>query len=354
MSRAVLHEVPLRLATFNAGLAVGLLPHTTERLPYVLSALGALDVDVLFVQEFWVDVHFEALRRAVAARWPHVFRAEPFHPVQAGSCTGAEVGPLVRCAERHCAGLSDEALARCVVENCAATALGLSAPCVNCIASHPSGTLHEIVGRCVGVAPSEAQPTPASPAGYGGLVAYGGSFGTGLLSRVALRDRATLVFDATINARGALHARISVGPISASGDLDVIATHLSPGGAEQEPQVVRLLAWIDEVAGARPAVLLGDLNVTPGSRLYRQLLDAGFREPDRNDARATYGHGLETGRGTHAGWKLDHVLVRNVGARVVSERILDTPLSIATKAGRVDTTLSDHFGVLATLDESSG
>jgi hypothetical protein len=43
--------------------------------------------------------------------------------------------------------------------------------------------------------------------------------------------------------------------------------------------------------------------------------------------------------------------VRNVGARVITEDILDTPLSISTKAGRVETTLSDHFGVLATLGD---
>jgi hypothetical protein len=67
----------LKVATFNAGLAVGVLPNVGERLPHVLQALSALDVDVLFVQEFWLESHWDALCTRVRERFPHALRPKP-------------------------------------------------------------------------------------------------------------------------------------------------------------------------------------------------------------------------------------------------------------------------------------
>jgi endonuclease/exonuclease/phosphatase family metal-dependent hydrolase len=342
--------VPLRVATFNAGLAVGVLPHSTERLPRVIESLAALDVDLLFVQEFWLDAHWERLRAALAPQLPHAFRAEPVHRAPHAPCTVDQVRPLVACAEARCAGLSDEALARCVVTHCSSTALALPTPCLNCLASHPVGTLSEILARCVGDESSrDAGPTPSTQGDRDrGLIAYGGSFGTGLLSRWPLDDVGVLVFDATVNARAALHGRM-VTPSGA--ELLVFAVHFSPSGSERELQVELLLGWIEEKAGSAPALLLGDLNTTPGSRAFQRLEQAGFREPDPSDHRATYAaDGLETGRVTESGWRLDHVLVRGLDAPVGTQRILDEPITIGVAGRRVKTTLSDHFGVLATID----
>src|SRR5512142_3079363 len=128
---------------------------------------------------------------------PHAFRPAPIAP-PARACREEQVRPFVDCAIAHCDGLSNEALAQCVVSRCAPVALSLSAPCLNCLASDPHGTLDAIVARCLG------EESPASSAS--GLIAYGGSFGTGLLSRAPLEDRDTIVFESTVNARGALHA----------------------------------------------------------------------------------------------------------------------------------------------------
>src|SRR5207248_1621851 len=106
--------------------------------------------------------------------------------------------------------------------------------------SHPQGTFAEVVGRCIG------EEVDDDARGFDGLVAYGGSFGTGLLSRLPVDDRETIVFVSTVNARGAIHARVR--------DLHVFGAHLSPGGGEHPPQVERLLAWIDERAGSEPAL----------------------------------------------------------------------------------------------------
>jgi endonuclease/exonuclease/phosphatase family metal-dependent hydrolase len=334
--------VPLRVATYNAGLAVGVLPLVTERLPHVIDALSALEVDVLFVQELWLDAHWDALATRLASRFPHAVRP-PVDARIAGGCREEEVAPLVLCANAHCRGLRDEALAQCVVTHCASVALAMPSRCTNCIATHPSGTLDEIVSRCL--RPPEL--LLHADDGPSGLMAYGGSFGTGLLSRLPLHDVSFFTYRSTVNARGAIHARIEHEEL---GDVHVVATHFSPGGAEQGPQVEELVAFLRQRVAGAPAVLLGDLNTTSGSSLFRLLEAEGLREPDELDTRGTYSaSGLGTGRISASSWRIDHVLTRALG-HVRSERVLDEAV-LVTAAGRpVMTTLSDHFGVRAVIE----
>jgi endonuclease/exonuclease/phosphatase family metal-dependent hydrolase len=343
-------KVAFRVATFNAGLAVGVLPYATERLPRVVEALVALDVDLLFVQEFWLDSHWQALCDAARVKLPYAFRADPAVPMRGGVCTKEQLAPLMACAKKHCRGLRDEALARCVIAHCAEQGFALPADCLNCIASSPSGTLEQIVARCVGAGPFAATVLGATKDGRdGGLIAYGGSFGTGLLSRTPLTNTDAIVYYATVNARGALYARIDAAPF---GPISVFATHFSPGGTEQAPQVEQFLTWSATKGRDDSAVLVGDLNTPSGSSLFRKITRAGFREPDAVDSRATFGGGLGTGQVSASGWRIDHVLVRNISARVTSRRILDKPIALNVGRG-VKTTLSDHFGVLAILEPAS-
>jgi endonuclease/exonuclease/phosphatase family metal-dependent hydrolase len=338
--------MPFRIATFNAGLAVGVLPYSTERVPYVLSALAALDLDLLFVQEFWLDSHWLALCDALKPKLPFHARAEPVGgAANRGGCQAAELAPLRRCAEEHCGGLRDEALARCVVRSCAPLALALPVRCLNCIASQPVGSLDEILGRCVG---DRGQSMPEGDAESDGLIAYGGSFGTGLLARRPLENLQRLVFRSSVNARGALYTTIEVG---SSGLVHLFATHLSPGGAEQEPQAIRLLEWIEALSAGGAAILLGDLNTTPGSNLFRRFEHAGFSEPDAADRRATFSqHGLGTGNVTSAGYRLDHILTRGLHASIRTQRVLDEVVLIESGGHTIRTTLSDHFGLLASIE----
>ncbi|HET9955636.1 MAG TPA: endonuclease/exonuclease/phosphatase family protein [Polyangiaceae bacterium] len=335
-----------RVATYNAGLAVGLLPYATERAERVVTALSALEVDLLFVQEFWLDSHWEFLRRALAPRLPYDARPSPILK-RTAACQAEQLRPLVECASRWCAGRRDEDLARCVVEHCAPTALTLPTPCLNCIASHPEGTLEEIVGRCVGNS-ADSVSAGLGSSRYGGLIAYGGSFGTGLIARTPLLDVDQLVFESSVNARGAIYARLGV---PAFGELAVIATHLSPGGAEHPPQVHRLLSWLADKAPNGPAILLGDLNMTPANPLFRLLESAGFSAPPPPHGFATYTpNGLGTGEAPTAGIQLDHILLREIDAPAAARRVLDQPIHLSVGEQTVLTTLSDHFGVLVEFD----
>jgi len=339
----------LRVATFNAGLAVGVLPHVTERLPYVVDALATLDVDLLFVQEFWLERHWQALKAAVATRLPVALRAAPLGAATR-PCTEAQLAPLVACAEQRCAGLRDEALARCVVEHCARLALQLPSDCLNCIASDPEGDLATILARCTATEPTEPALVARGSVGSGQLMAYGGSFGTGLLLRQPPLASASITFQSTVNARGALYAQLA----GALGPLHVFAAHLSPGGAEQAPQIEQLLSFIDEKAGTQPSLLLGDLNLTPGSALFERLALAGFHEGRADDHRITYsGQALLGGTFAGSGWRLDHVLLRGTEAQLRTERILDRPVRLDVAGREVVSMLSDHAGLLATIDPAA-
>lgn len=350
----------MRIATFNAGLATGVLPHVTERLPHVVAALAALDVDVLFVQEFWLDAHFHELVAALPHL--HAFRAPPANPARHGACTAEELAPLAACVEKSCPGLTGEALAQCVIRSCARVALGISPDCLSCITSHPVGSFAEIVAPCIGaeVTTGRHTGTPGPrEAGYyapAGMVAYGGSFGTGLLAKRPLLDRDVLVFEATLNARSALYARIenieNIESADDPRDTHLFATHLSPGIVdEQHAQIDALLAWIEEKTQPTDrTVIVGDLNTGPriaphvsahNRALYQRFLDAGFTNP-YTASRCTFCHGsLSSGAHGEGGWLLDHVLLRGFGA-ARAERVLDRPLTL----GRTRTTLSDHCGVL--------
>jgi endonuclease/exonuclease/phosphatase family metal-dependent hydrolase len=331
----------LKVATFNAGLAMGVLPHVSERLPNVLEALASLEVDVLFVQEFWLESHWEALASRVQQRFPHSLRPKALGAGR-GCCSEQELLPLRSCGSSRCAGLRDEALAACIVRHCATAALSLPTDCLNCLASEPHGTLQEILERCTGNDRSTSAPA------RGGLIAYGGSFGTGLLLRSAPIESEVLKFESSINARGALFARL---PSTTLGPVDVFAAHLSPGGAEQGPQVERLLSWIDEKAGAGPALLLGDLNTSPGSALFARIRSAGFHEGRTSSPGPTYsGEALTTGRFGSSGWHLDHVLVR--GLTAATSRILDEPRLLEVAGQQVRSTLSDHAGLLSVIDRT--
>src|SRR4051794_19592041 len=56
-----------RVATYNAGLAVGVLKYTDERVEPLVRALSTERLDLLCVQEFWLEEHWQKLVHATAA-----------------------------------------------------------------------------------------------------------------------------------------------------------------------------------------------------------------------------------------------------------------------------------------------
>jgi endonuclease/exonuclease/phosphatase family metal-dependent hydrolase len=398
---------PFRIATFNAGLAVGYLPLAEERAPHVIEALSRASAELLCVQEVWLESHWEALRAASAPNLPHAFRLPPTgDAAPATACSREELTPLTACAREHCADLaSTGGLGNCVLQRCGTSALSLSAPCLNCLLRHPVGDAERIAAACVtpaapnasaaapnasAAAPNASAAAPNASAAApnasarpprgaairpgANVIAYGGSFGTGLLSRTPLLDRDALVFDATLNPRAALYARLRPGPRGA--DLHVVCTHLSPalgaplGGrpasVEQGEQVEKLLAWVEQKAQGAPVVIVGDLNTghRAGASVeallpdhYAKFLTAGFVDPyaSRPDALCTFcASNPLNGNAGARGTLIDHVLLRGLPAGASSEPFLRTPLEIKAGGRTVRTAYSDHYGLVITLTPAEG
>jgi endonuclease/exonuclease/phosphatase family metal-dependent hydrolase len=367
---------PFRVATFNAGLAVGYLPYAEERAPLVVDALAEAPVDLLCVQEVWLERHWQALLSAASPRLPHAHRLAPAPGAAAGAtCARAELEPLAACARQHCASLRAGGLGGCVLQHCADDARRLSSGCLNCLISNPVGAVEPIINACTApeAPPGVVRRTP-SPRRDADVVAYGGSFGTGILSREPLADADALVFDATLNPRAALYARLRT---PALGELHVVCTHLTPalasplGGrapaAEQREQIDRLLPWIEAKTGGRGAVvLLGDFNDGPraGRTIeavlpdhYAKLVAAGFQNPyaSRPDVRCSFcaDNPLNGGSGSR-GALIDHVLLRGYNGGVIAEPFLREPIELEIGGKRVRSAYSDHYGVAVTMTPTSG
>jgi endonuclease/exonuclease/phosphatase family metal-dependent hydrolase len=356
---------PLRVATFNAGLAPGVVKHAGERAPEVVSAIAAEDLDLVCVQEFWLDEHWTALRAATSGKLPHVIRPAAHSDGGTKPCAAAELAPVARCALKHCWSEGPSRAAECAMHHCGSLAERLAPQCLGCLGRHPLRRVGEILEECVDPSESRAKLDPTQTAE--GPRFFDGSYGIGLLSSDELSDGDQLDLEAAHHLRAVLYGKLGEGDQR----LHVFCTHLSPilqgvphpgGGSwasEQSRQVDALLDWVDRKAGDQPALILGDLNTGPGiarirARLpehYARFVRAGFINPYLDGAEPTctlcYDNPVIGGRGD--GLLLDHVLVRGFRGRISARRFLDGPLELAAGGRRVTTALSDHYGVIAEL-----
>jgi endonuclease/exonuclease/phosphatase family metal-dependent hydrolase len=346
----------LRVGTYNAGLAPGYVPLSEERAPETIAAIARQDLDVFCVQEIWRTEDARALQEAGADRWPHriVPAPQPAAPTSSEpACEAAALAPIQTCAASECAGVATGTLASCVLARCDAALTELSSECAGCLASQIGASLPDIVSTCT------TEPS--------GALAFGGSFGLGLLSRYPILEQDLLVLDATFNRRGVIHARLDT---PEAGQVHVFCTHLTaifddvpypgPGSweAEQRAQIEALLAFVAEKTGGEgPAVLLGDLNTGPrvsdiepeAPDNYALLLRA-FRDPhaeDTDDVQCTFcPDNPLVPEGTRP-VLIDHVLVRDLDGPV--RRFFTEPIQIDVGGTRETTALSDHYGVRAAL-----
>jgi endonuclease/exonuclease/phosphatase family metal-dependent hydrolase len=361
-------QEPLRVATFNAGLAPGVVKHAGERASEVVAAIAAEDLDLLCVQEFWLDDHWTALRSATSATLPHALRPQADSDGGTKPCSAAELAPVARCAIKHCWSEGPSQAAECAMQHCGGLADQLGAECVGCLGRHPLRRVGEILEACVDPSVSKAKLGPArAPEGPR---FFDGSYGIGLLSSERLTDTDRLDLEAAHHPRAVLYGRLGQGEQR----LHVFCTHLSPilrgvphpsGGSwtsEQSRQVDALLDWVDRKAGDQPALILGDLNTGPGiaaisARLpehYARFVRAGFINPYLDIAEPActlcYDNPVIGGRGD--GLLIDHVLVRGFRGQVTASRFLDGRVELSAGGRRVTTALSDHYGVIAELSPS--
>ncbi len=345
--------VDLRTTTFNAGLAPGFVPYTNERAPLVVSQLASLPTDILCVQEMWREQDRQALIDAAAPRLPNVVALppEPAIGTEAVACQPADLAPLATCATTACSTAGEE-LGTCVLVACGGELGSVPPACQRCLAASVGGDLQTAVATCT--------------QGPGELYAYGGSFGTALLTDAPLLAQDSLLLDSTLNRRAVLYADVNLPGL---GPTHVFCTHLTadlalpyPGEgsweAEQAAQIEAMLTFINEKsADGGPVLLMGDLNTGPAGpgvvaevpANYGRLVAAGFANRYLTEASPTCtfcaDNPLVVAEGEDQSVIIDHILTKRVDVETRSSRVLDAPVSLQVDGQQLESRLSDHYGV---------
>lgn len=345
---------PFTVASFNAGLATGFVPGTDSRLPQIASALAAVDADVICLQEVWTPEQVAAVEDAVADVFPHRYFPAPSQSSDA-SCAPGDLDTLLTCLQDNCDSTCVDDVPTCAFSACGVPFVLLPKDCMRCAMANVGNDPAEVATLC------ESDPVE---------FAYGGSYGTGILSKKPLSDVSEHVFASTSNRRGVTHATVEFGV-----PVDLYCTHLTAvfdtipyprdeGGwaVEQLDQVDELLAFLDETGGDH-RVLVGDFNAGPSLpdadiesealESYQQLTEAGLADPYVDlDGRCTFcaSNPILTQQGETTDVLIDHVLTVGMTASAAT-RILDGEISADSCAYDLSTAaLSDHYGIAVTLE----
>jgi endonuclease/exonuclease/phosphatase family metal-dependent hydrolase len=351
-------QLPLRVLTFNAGLAPQLLPNVDERSAAIANALGSLNANVACLQEVWLDRHYQKIvsqqNFARTLRPPHA-------PAPEGLCSASESARAFACVRMHC-GDVQKASAQCIAQHCGGVKNSISPGCQSCLTADPTRTPADTYGACVSDRAID-QSKPSTRPAY----VFGGSYGLALLFQREVLQNDFLALPSRLVARGAVYARLAMpAPMHR---LHVFCTHLTPDSKEENRvELDALLAFIEKKAPrGEPVLLLGDLNMGPSSEgvraklpeHFQALVRAGFSSPylgaDSPSCTFCDANPMVSGRGG-GGSVIDHTLVRGLDWVVRSDRVLDDSIELQLERRTLTSTYSDHYGVLSSLlpGEESG
>jgi exonuclease III len=306
----------VRVETFNIALAGAFIPFEAERRDPLINAIPTTDADIICLQEVWEQADKDAIVAAAASEFPHsaVFAHDLDTPVddptdQNGQipampsgvpCPDANVGDFganladqldqtAQCLADFCSTTGDETgrttSADCAADACTLTVAGLlfgnelQQRCYACAVTQlPTEVIATLADRCKTIENQD--------------LAFRGQNGVMILSRFPLSNEDTFVVPGTWNRRVVVNATATL-PNGA--ELDVYCNHLTPifnvtgintfpytgqygGGATTEPeqweaeqrlQAEKLITYVQQTSGTRPAVVLGDINAG------REVTDAG-------------------------------------------------------------------------------
>lgn len=341
----------LRALTYNAALAPAFEPLSSERAPKVVAALSeaAAQLDVMCVQEFWLESDFASLLSATKNTLGNALRPDP--KPGTGTCTAAQLTALATCQATECGELSGGDLVGCLQGQCRNEIQALPGACLGCLFDHVAD-----FSLCAGTG-SE----PSDPA------IFGGDFDIGLLSRYPLQKKEILPLDAYFQRGAVLYAEIEVpklGPVHAfcthlSSSLGVIP-YAGPDGSwdgEHTHEVEQLVNFIQAKAGdSEPVLVMGDLNM--GVALQENpavlpedfglLLATGLSDPFLDSGMPACSEcGDNSFRGADSTDDLiDHLLVKRFpGSSSSVTRAFTEPVSLPTAGDPLLTNLSDHYGL---------
>lgn len=340
---------PKALVTYNVGLAVGFVPAANDRADDAIAAIAALEDDVVCLQEIWLPEHVQAMKDAAASSFPHQVFPEPDQEVaESPACMAEDLDPLIACADESCATACEDELVDCIFDNCSTPFLLLPYECMDCAMAMVGGEVSDVADTCLS---------------NGVSFAYGGSYGTGLLSRWPIKSTDLLTMDSTTNRRGVIHAVVE----APDGDMDVYCTHLTAvftripypsfkGSWEEEQaaQITTMRGWIDDTSSTGRVVLMGDMNTGPEGDGFDsevpadwEMLSPGYTTPYLDaEPTCTFCEGNPlVGGETEGGVVIDHIMLRGMAGSFTAARVLDQATTARSCDVEIPAALSDHYGV---------
>ncbi|MFZ1863807.1 MAG: endonuclease/exonuclease/phosphatase family protein [Polyangiales bacterium] len=391
--------------TFNVALAGAFIPYEEERRQPIADAIAAQTSDIICLQEVWDQTDKELIEGAAADAYPYVvaFEDDLDTPVDDPTDQQGEIPPAptvvpcpdvevtgipgltiqdqmnqaIDCVRDNCSTIpgSDEGYttsADCAADECTTAVAGLllgadpqQQLCYACVVTQlPTAQLGYIRSSCAEIVNQD--------------LAFNGQNGVMLLSRHPLENAEEWVLPGTWNRRTILHATVKL-PNGA--DLDAYCNHLTPifddftfpytgqygdgftdargWQAEQELQAQKLIDFVANTSGDRPAVVLGDLNAShayPAQDIVAEgeptldLLETEFDPAYASDytPQCTFCSTNPVTNPTNdptatSGW-IDHILLYNLPADAVvsTTRVYDEPV-VPVDSQTVP--LSDHYGM---------
>jgi hypothetical protein len=362
-------------ATFNAGLAPGVVSLATPRNAHVAAALADYrETGVMCLQEFWLPESRDAAIAALGLPPENVYHVDTSG--QGDDLTGVNVcsreqfDPLAACVRQKCAGVADEETTLCALSQCRTKLIGLffdgGEDCINCLVSSVGGTVAEIESACV-------------PPGKGVSHSYRGHNGVILVSKWPLTEREHALLPSSIANRAALFAtvrppgrapiEVACAHISTSNELP--PSHRGSDGErmfsdwdEEMNAQIRLISTTMKrrAADGRIQLFVADVNAGPdlpggissqSTNVWKTILAEGFWSPaaaaDKPFCSTCVDDTLRPG--STKNYLIDHVLVRDPPGGdelepVCAERFMTGRQTIAGYRGeRLESNLSDHYGV---------
>lgn len=363
-------EIPTFVAvTYNGGIAPGFVPGATERLPLTAAQVGAIEADVVCVQEFWLPDAVAALKAATEGAFPHQIYVDPDPgmPTSGAACDPTESEELVDCAvAAGCDQVCPDDLATCALGSCSMEFNAVSEECQSCIGGNIGLPFDQIISNC------QAEAVEYS---------YEGQFGIAILSKHPITASDTTVLTSHFNRRGIIHAQLD----TPAGEVHAYCTHLSAvfsdndgdglpdipfpeatGSWEEEQadQITALIALTESQAAGKQILLMGDFNTGPAGpgyeaevpENYQLLVDAGFANPylETDGHQCTYCADNPIIAGDTADDEssaaIDFVLLKGFPGAATGTRIIDDEIEITSCDETEASAYSDHYGVSVAIE----
>ncbi len=367
---------PIKLATYNLGLAHGFVDLAEERQAQLTKILPQVSADVFCLEEVWLKKDRKAIARAMRIQFPYsvVPRIEKAKANHAPVCKISDLfgqdasgdPKIVTCFQTKCKGLQGQAFTSCVINDCRTSLNNLKQTKRQCA---------QALMAQVGKNPTVAMLKLISPLKKVSLFTYKGSNGLMLFSKYPfIKHGLTSMRElSTLTRRDFLYAEVDL----PGGPLFVGCTHPSANLSQSAPYTGPFRDWeeenaqqmkfidekISQLANSKPMAILGDFNFGPTfseqeivgefEKNYCDFMGNQYLDPIAwpKYRACTYCNSNSLNKPTDSSNLIDHIFLKNIAPeRVLNASIFMTEkLQLERDGDMTLTHLSDHFGVLLEL-----